>query len=711
MPITYSRSDDGYFSSWADRADASILFFDPVLERYSHNPVAESLGDRVRALDPGVRSVDFIILRGRDRSFAEIAESDPVLRTAVGDTPAVALIAEESPEWKMTYLPLRGLVEPECYPPVELIRQTELEALCRRNAALFQNQHFHYQLPNRLHADGFIRLGDALHDPVDVARIADWICPHLKRDGLLLADTGSILALVQELSRRLNLPFECLAKYPSDRVTVERRIEDLRRHGRREGPLNVLVSVTSSGRLLKLVHDVTGGAAGMISVFDTRKPEDGTPGIILARVPIDRWEPNDKGECKVCPHRQIMPIAEHSYECSPGLNWKSKPLVFKDAEADRPFWEVVDATRAVTLHVSKPYFRDGQQRSRHFGVYLDVERLLSHTGFASECRGVLEKKIAPPDVVLIPRHSCAQPVENLIRSVYSSATICQLESARLDDRALAHVRCARHVLIADDAIVSGGTLGGLRISVYRATQDLAEPPTIQAFVVVARPDRGSDLRAVVRPYRDRQGDQLFYGKMVYLPERCPWCEEKAVLTQVFEHLSAPSQIVANLRIQQFDAPLKFPFLLGVQAGQIIAPVTRRSFFGELGHETAFASCASTAQRMRNDFVTYRHGGVIEVFDVPMIVESYFETVFPSAVLRTATRSQLWNPNTHDQLGRHIERMDIEKAYPGSISELGLAAAVDKVPRDAVMKLLERAQEIKSDRCLEMLIELIKVNGG
>lgn len=710
MPITYQRSDDGFVHSWGERADSTVLLFDPVMERYSRTSAAESLGDRVRALDPAARNVDLIILRGRDASLVELAQNDPVLAVAVGAAPTVVLAGPDAAQTPLKLVPVHGSAAPAAVPSLEIIRQCELEALCIRGGAIFRNPHFHYQLPNTLHAEGFIRLGDALHDPVDVTRIADWVLPHMVPDGILLADTGSILALVQEIARRLAMPFECLEQYPPDRLSVERRFYDLQRAAGRQGPLNLLVSVTSSGRLVGLVQDITAGTANLVTVFDTRGPEAGTPGTVLARIPIARWTPNNHGECQECSQRQLMPIASHSYECSPGLNWRSRPLALKDAEGERPFWEVVDVTQAATLHVSQPFFKDGQERRRHFGVHLDVSRLLGHAGFRESCKNVISS-LKKPDVVLIPRHSCATPVETLIKEVFPQAKYIQLESARLDAAAVAHIRQVSHVLVADDAIVSGGTLGGLRIAVYRATQDLAHPPTIQAFAVVARPDREADLKAVGRPYRSEEGPLLAHGSLVYLPEKCPWCEERELLTRVFDHLTKSSKVVANKRIQQLDVPLTFPFLLGVRAEQISVPVTRRSFFGELSHVTAFASCSSAIQRLRNKFLTYRDGGIIEVADVPMIIESYFETVFPSAVLRTSNRSQLWNPNTHDQLGRDIERIDIEKAYPGSIAELGIAAAFDKVPRGAVVKLIERALSVHPDECLSMLLEVIKLNNG
>lgn len=710
MPIEIRRTDDDYRHVRDDLADISILLFDPVMERYAHSSAADSMGDRLRALDPSARNVELIILRGTGNAFEENAVSDAILPSVVGQTPTVLLVGGESPDAPTAFVRPPGFPTPPTLPSLELIRQIELEAICFRSGAMFQNPHFHYQLPTGLHADGFIRLGDALHDPVDVVRVADWVLPVLAPDGLLLADTGSILPLVQELARRIQIPFDCLRRYPPDRVSIERRIEDLHRQGGPSKPLNFLVSVTSSGRLLGQVQSVTNGEANLVTVVDAAMDDGVTPGHVLSRIPIQRWDVDERGQCSECPNRQLMPIAPHSYECSPGLNWQPVRLNHKHAETDRPFWEAVDATNAVTLHDSRPFFRDGRQARRHFGIYLDIAKLLTHEDFRECCKQRVAE-LRPPDVVLVPDHHCAPSVIDLIRNVFPSAKCCHLESAHLDANAEALVRGSSHVLIADDAIVTGATLRGLRIAVYRATQDMAPPPTIQAFVIVARPDRESDLKAVTRPYRSDEGSQLSYAKKLYLPEACPWCEEKDLLARVFDHLSDDSKKFANQRIQHFDAALTPPFLLGVRPDQIDEVVTKGSFFGELRHVTAYASCASAVQTLRTRFRTYQDGGIIDVVDLPMVIEAYFETVFPAAVLRTATRSQLWNPNNHNELGRDIERIDIGQVYPGTIAELALAAANSKIPQAGMVKLIDRALEVERDPYLVMLREVIQLNLG
>jgi len=710
MPIAYRRNDGLTDHVRADLAEQSILLFDPVMERYARTSASESIGDRVRALDPAVRDVDLVVLRGSGEAFLHEVQADAILPKVLADKPTVALVGGDVPDRPIAPVRLPTLRAPEKMPPAEILRQVEIEGICIRSGALFKNPHFHYQLPSGLHAEGFIRLGDALHDPVDITRIADWVLPILARDGLLLADTGSILSLIQEIARRMPVSFDCLERYPPNRVGIERRIEDLRRRGKMNEPLNFLVSVTSSGRLLSLVEEITQGQANLVTVVDASMVGSKTPGHVLARMPIQRWAVNDRGSCSECANRQLMPIAAHSYECSPGLNWHPTALVHTNAVADRPFWQAVDATGAVSLHVSRPHFRDGQSRRRHFGVFLDIQKLVRHEEFREACREKL-RRLRPPDLVLIPNHECARVVERLIKEIFSAPAVHFLDSARLDENARSAVRSASHVLIADDAIVSGATLSGLRVAVYRATQDMACPPTLHAFAIVARPAQESDLKAVMRPYRSDEGNQLTYGAKVYLPEACPWCEEKELLGRVFDHLSEESKGVANERIQRFDGPLTAPFLLGLRHEQVGNVVTRRSFFGDLSHVTAFASCASAVQALRNGFRTYQSGGIVDVVDLPMVLEAYFETVFPSAVLRTSDRAQLWNPNKHNELGRDIERIDIAQAYPGMVTELALAAAFNKVPQNAVLRLIDRALTSGHDPHLVLMKEVINLNLG
>jgi len=74
----------------------------------------------------------------------------------------------------------------------------------------------------------------------------------------------------------------------------------------------------------------------------------------------------------------------------------------------------------------------------------------------------------------------------------------------------------------------------------------------------------------------------------------------------------PRDICCNKeRLEKFDSAMTIPFLLGVQPGENDDVVTRGSFFGELSHITAYASCASAAQGLRNRFRTYREGGIVD----------------------------------------------------------------------------------------------------
>lgn len=275
------------------------------------------------------------------------------------------------------------------------------------------------------------------------------------------------------------------------------------------------------------------------------------------------------------------------------------------------------------------------------------------------------------------------------------------------------LREAKCIWIVDDAVVSGATLRGFRTAVYEATRTVSWLPKIYAFALLARTSTVDELKAVRRPYHDSDGSHIAFGESILLPrpgrERCPWCQERALLSDLLNDLSHQHRQTALYRIRLLDAPLNPPFLMGAGQKGAAELITSGSFFGDLHQKTAFASCVSATQSLLEVFRTANTNETIDVLDVAMIVSAYFEAVFLSGALRTCHRGQLWCPKSEPALTDVLRNVDPGRLLPATVSELGIAAALGKLPAQAVIDLIDRSIAVDSDPVLPMLLELIRLN--
>jgi len=713
MPITYKQHHTGFQYGLDSLVPGQrILFFDPQLERS-----AVPAGDRFRALDAALRDVDLIIVRGADHSIKAKLSDDPVIQSAINSTP-IAVLHGGSNESRLspTIELLAGCATQPALPDLVSLRQAELISIYTRTGAVFSSQSHHFALPSGYHADRFVRLGDALRDTIELRRIADWLMPFLTRTIAILGDTGSILPLITEVANRAfrlfewQIPYDCLSQYPADRLEIQQRFADLKRAVPDEAQSLFVVSVNSSGQTLALVDNATQGATHLVTVCDTHGGE--TPGEVLSRLEVQRWESDSDGHCEQCKNSPAMTIDPQTYERIPSFAWNLISLRHDTVQTERAFWKMADEADAVGLHVSRPYRLGDVAEQRHFGIFLDTVKLAQHEGFRQRCVSALSK-FPQPDIVLVPDHDSSDAPERVVREVFSDISLIRVTTGPLESDLVQRLQSARCIWIVDDAVVSGATLRGFRTCVYDAIRGTAPLPRIYAFALLARTSTDAELKSVRRPYRDDDGSHIAFGATVHLPrpgrDSCPWCQERTLLAELLNDLSEAHRQTALERIRQLDAPLNPPFLLG--AGQKTAAefVTAGSFFGDLHQKTAFASCVSATQSLLGTFRTAHTSDIIDVLDLAMIVSAYFEAVFPSAVMRTCLRAQLWCPKSEPALTDALRNVDLSRLLPATIPELGIAAALGKLPAQAVLDLIDRAAMSSNDPVLPMLIELIRLN--
>jgi len=217
------------FSLDSASLDGSLIVIDPRIERG-----AEDLGERLRGPMQKYAPEAWVI-RGSSADFEELLDGDPILPDLArrAGVPILGLTGshDESDRrprlWKPAWCELTA---PS--PSLDELRQAELLGILEASRAIHRLDRFHYILPSRYHAGEFIRLADALQDPIDTVRIADWLLPYLREDSWAIADTGTLLPLLFALRAEARDRFGYdihvanLSEYPADYISMDDLLAD-----------------------------------------------------------------------------------------------------------------------------------------------------------------------------------------------------------------------------------------------------------------------------------------------------------------------------------------------------------------------------------------------------------------------------------------------------------------------------------------------------
>src|SRR3954463_2533394 len=90
-------------------------------------------------------------------------------------------------------------------------------------------------------------------------------------------------------------------------------------------------------------------------------------------------------------------------------------------------------------------------------------------------------------------------------------------------------------------------------------------------------------------------------------------------------------------------------------------ITHGSFFGELGHTTAFAAGSSAAQTLRLQLGSVGGGIKFAVADIPMAIDAYYEGPLLGALLRTFDRVEIHYPGGDPEIEERIAAINPNQA--------------------------------------------------
>jgi len=598
-------------------------------------------------------------------------------------------------------------------PTVAELRQAELLCGLHHEGAIFRHDGCHYLLPNSgVHAAAFVRMADALQDYIDVVRLSDFLVELVTPGTALAADNGSLLGLLATLALKVSethgfVPqIRALNEYPVEPTAVGKMADELVAGGAQR--LLFCLSVNSSGRVAEQIAGLSDLPANVVVLCNTGKLPKAENIEAFSEYQVDTWKAKEHGRCEECSRLHLLTIDPHNYEVRARVHLKPAPLDIRQAEKVRPFWEAAQDADAVRLHVRATTAPGSPAPVRHLAVEIDVGKMLSSQGdFRQRC---LEKlhELSPPQLVLIPKHGCSEILRQLVLEAYDDLDDDNVVVGGVGDEApelCGQLDENTHVLIIDDALVSGATLVSLHRTVHHARDDDGDA-AISIFVPLSRPSRPDDREHVERhvypPAKQDDGrikGGLHYAYDLLLPDanQCPWCREKEFLEERLETLSPESRKRATNRIDRLKE-LEPPFL---PCGRTEEPKTVGSFFGTLEPRAAFAAVSAYAQGMRCKMEDDRHDETIKIVDVPLLLQAFFDPIIVAAMLRTFQVRDLRDPGSGPEVARTIEE-NIKGYEPATIAELALAATEGKVPASTVRKLLEERGEEWTGLYLELL---------
>lgn len=691
----------GYLSHGAPRSldppspGAAAIVFDPRMERGAAN-----LGERLR--EPMQRhSPSAWVIRGSSADFAELLENDailPDLAKAAG-VPVLGLAGSHD----------RDRPEPRLWSPSWSIEgptlakgdlcDVELTGILERTEAIYRREHFHYVLPSRYHAAEFIRLADALQDPIDTVRLVDWLLPYLRPDSWVIADTGTLLPLLFALRAEAQARFDFdlqvanLSEYPSDYVSMEGVLGAL--HGDHPAYALLIVSISSSGRVAEQFERLHKGEHDVVVICDT-----GASGVeALARYPIERWKADEHEKCERCEALNELVIDPHTYQVLPVTGIETVRFDFATAAEQEEFWRLADRTDAVELHFDEEIPAGPHPGRRHMSINIDIPSLLEDESFRQKVTAELSEGGAP-DRVLIPDHDAAEAMAALVLSAFPDLDperIHRVRGAKLDDALVDALGSCERVLLLDDSTVTGKTLISLRREIYHRIDEPLRPPRVEAFVVLDRPPSDSDGNAVRRTFTQkgevgRPVPGFRYVERVLLPahDECPWCVEDRILGRLAARIPDHAEFIRERTGLLSSMEGLRPPLLPTKEDRS-EQRTHDSFIGDLRPAAAFAATASAAHGLTLKLLEMRKGEQVALVDVGLVAEAFFDQIIVAGLLRVVPPRFLRH-RTNDEAVNHRLSRHAAAFGEGCLTELAWAAVQGCIPREAIHAVLSELED-------------------
>jgi hypothetical protein len=309
----------------------------------------------------------------------------------------------------------RGFAQDITEKLVKAFRYAEMKALTQRlGAFLPPSPSFHYEAPNGCHYGSFLRVGHAFQsvDALDAA--AFWLMPYLTSDSLLVTDSSTILSIalnakrymveIGHLHSRHSGHVECLRSYDEPEEDVIRRLISIRQFGGLLTSVVVLISVSSSGRLVKKIVSACEQAGyddlKIVALYSSPTSEAHLPGETFCELD-EEFHRYDKQDCDLCREASsVVPIEANTYRLEVSAAVSKVRIKATDSSA-KEFLEKYRGLNSVSVH------RDQHDRTRHHMLHVDIVPLFESDVFIQGLKRITDSLNEKMDVVLAPRHAAA----------------------------------------------------------------------------------------------------------------------------------------------------------------------------------------------------------------------------------------------------------------------------------------------------------------
>jgi hypothetical protein len=700
LAVTVIRYGDDRIALFEELAlGREVLLFDPLEERGRL-----TVGDRFRTLDPAVQEADTIVFRSSSRSTLQAIKRDPILPSLLDGRNVLHLGRSYEAARPQPALTPVTVHEPIDFLLRDELRQAELEAMLRRTRSVFDDDNHHYLLPSGWHADRFVRLGNACASLPDNRRLADWVIGYVDESHDLLGDTGTILPLLQEVQRHCARRFgwrtkiDALSEYPSVEALAS-GLQDLRSRASGERGVMFVISVNSSGTALARFETSSAESINdrAVAICETN-PTLGENSVSLVHLPSARWAPGPDGDCEACGSPARVVVHPTTYEATAAFKLDTVPITPDVATEQSPTFQMLSDCDALHFHYTS-------DRGSHYAIWVDTPQLLRRQPNADAFAARIAT-LPGADVVLVPGGPATTELVEIARNATGQEPHQVTPGGALSPDAVAAVRNADHVLIVDDTVVSGTTLGRLRRAVYQAAQPNGRSPRTSAAVFLSRPSSSEDLTAVRRPYRSTEGVDLHSLHSLILPsgKACSFCSEQRLLRGWYRYLSRDSQEFVASRLEQLDAAITGPIFLGSRTASVDL-VTAGSFFGQLSERGGFSAASAATQKILDAIRVTPGGSLARTIDVAAALDAYFDPCLLVGILRTCKKEQVRFAATDPSIRRRYPRMSAfgEDLTDAVRCEIVWAALREILPREGVEALLDGIDSAESATLGELLM--------
>ncbi len=613
---------------------------------------------------------------------------------------------------------------------IRTARAIEFEmALDEPGATLPGNPEFHYEGPNKLHYERFVRAGYAFQSVDAMESVAFWLLPIVYRGDLIVLDSWTLLALGSTVAtyasemapgRVPTRPTVACAEHYDEGGSLEQRLEQLAR--RSSAPRAVIVtSVHSTGnterRLLKACAGAGVTVSRVVRIYanDEENSASSRPAVATMHRLADPVLSSSPGaECKSCnaERKSIVPVDPKSLLLSLTAAVEEARIKEQTAAVSRGFLQTYGRYSAVSLH------RDHADDKRHHLIYIDVLQLLRSPEFREKLTSQARSFHGRMDVVLTAEHLAAREVGAVVADTLGIPHVAReprhFES--LPDLERNILRSANGILFVDDVSITGSRIRKVKAALQQSgiLTDRRDA-TVGVLIGVLRPPSRSRWQGVADYVG---GENIRFAEAIEIPnwgtEECPWCHELSALRSVrgdlpddswvherSAHLEDTAKGISSnlfLLLRSDDSGLTQGGALDeYEWGKRVSTVASRfpgraeytfpdlgqgSIFGNLADAELFVAVASSLQRLRNENRLCER----PQFPLARVLDPYlyfygrfYANVILACILRASRRRDLRTVDIEKVLREACGERITEPESRELLGELVLAMSATKLP--------------------------------